>query len=80
MRSWVDEVVVIAAEAGFVVTKAEVLQVQAQSVELSDEELEGVAGGIGGAPTQLRGCRDLALELQYGVGCVRFTPNATWFD
>lgn len=40
-----DEVVAIAAEAGFVVTKAEVLQAQAQSVELSDRELEGVMGG-----------------------------------
>ncbi len=43
-----DEVVAIAAEAGFVVTKAEVLQAQAQkTVELSDEELEGVVGGRG---------------------------------
>ena len=41
-----DSAVVIAQEAGFDVTKAEWLQFQAmQKLELSDAELEGVAGG-----------------------------------
>ena len=42
-----DAVLGIAKEAGFDVSKAEWLRYQAQqTVELSDEELEGVAGGI----------------------------------
>jgi predicted ribosomally synthesized peptide with nif11-like leader len=46
-----DAVVAIAKEAGFVVTKAEVLQAQAQSVELTDRELEDVMGGGGRGET-----------------------------
>ena len=42
-----DAVLGIAKEAGFDVSKAEWLRYQAkQIIELSDEELEGVAGGI----------------------------------
>ena len=42
-----DAVLGIAKEAGFDVSKAEWLRYQAkQMIELSDEELEGVAGGI----------------------------------
>ena len=47
-----DAVLVIAKDAGFDVSKADWLRYQAQqTVELSDEELEGIAGGIvpGGA-------------------------------
>ena len=41
-----DAVLVIAKEAGFDVSKAAWLRYQAkQTLELSDEELEGVAGG-----------------------------------
>jgi len=41
-----DAVVVIAKEAGFDVSKADWLKYQARQIlELSDEELEGVAGG-----------------------------------
>ena len=41
-----DAVLVIAKEAGFDVSKADWLRYQAnQTLELSDEELEGVAGG-----------------------------------
>ena len=41
-----DAVLVIAKEAGFDVSKAAWLRYQAkQTIELSDEELEGVAGG-----------------------------------
>jgi predicted ribosomally synthesized peptide with nif11-like leader len=41
-----DAAVVIAKEAGFEVTKAEWLKYQAnKTLELTDEELEGVAGG-----------------------------------
>jgi predicted ribosomally synthesized peptide with nif11-like leader len=44
-----DAAVVIAKEAGFDVNKAELLNHQAkQTVALSDEDLEGVAGGCGG--------------------------------
>ena len=55
-----DAVLAIAKEAGFDVSKADWLRYQAQqTIELSDEELEGVSGGI------LRG-RDLTL----GAHCV----------
>ena len=41
-----DAVLVIAKEAGFDVSKADWLRYQAkQTIELSEEELEGVAGG-----------------------------------
>ena len=42
-----DAVLAIAKDAGFDISKAEWLRYQAkQIIELSDEELEGVAGGI----------------------------------
>ena len=42
-----DAVLVIAKDAGFDISKADWLRYQAkQIIELSDEELEGVAGGI----------------------------------
>ena len=45
-----DAALAIAKEAGFDVSKADWLRYQAkQTIELSDEELEGVAGGqVGG--------------------------------
>jgi len=44
-----DAAVALAKEAGFVVSKADWLRHQAkQALELSNEELEGVAGGIPG--------------------------------
>ena len=43
-----DAVLAIAKEAGFDVSKAAWLRYQAnQTLELSDEELEGIAGGMG---------------------------------
>ena len=43
-----DAAVALAKEAGFDVSKADWLKYQAkQTIELSDEELEGVAGGFG---------------------------------
>jgi len=43
-----DAAVALAKEAGFDVSKADWLKYQAkQTLELSDEELEGVAGGAG---------------------------------
>ena len=45
----VDAVVAIARTAGFVIC-AEELKKSSGSEELSDEELEGVAGGLGGWP------------------------------
>ena len=54
-----DAVLAIAKEAGFDVSKAEWLRYQAkQTIELSDEELEGVAGGVfrrAGVLLELRG-------------------------
>ena len=42
-----DAAVELAKQAGFDVTKADLLKVQAQqTVELSDEELDNVAGGM----------------------------------
>ena len=42
-----DAVLAIAKEAGFDISKADWLRYQAQqTIELSDEELEGVAGGL----------------------------------
>ena len=43
-----DAVLAIAKEAGFDISKAAWLRYQAtQPLELSDEELEGIAGGMG---------------------------------
>ena len=60
-----DAVLVIAKEAGFDVSKADWLRYQAQqTIELSDEELEGVAGGTG--------CNE-TIEMDAmnkGVGCL----------
>ena len=48
-----DAAVAIAKEAGFDVSKADYLRNQAkQTLELSDEELEGVAGGSVGEGTR----------------------------
>ena len=42
-----DAVLAIAKDAGFDISKADWLRYQAQqTIELSDEELEGVAGGL----------------------------------
>jgi predicted ribosomally synthesized peptide with nif11-like leader len=49
-----DAAVAMAKEAGFDVSKADWLKYQAkQNLELSDGELEGMAGGIGFMPTDL---------------------------
>ena len=40
-----DTVVEIAKEAGFVITAEDIQSMQSATVELSDEELEGAAGG-----------------------------------
>ena len=42
-------VVVIAKEIGFVISADEIKTAQLAPQELSDEELEGAAGGLGGA-------------------------------
>ena len=57
-----DAAVALAKEAGFDVSKADWLKYQAkQTIELSDEELEGVAGGAG--------CRDGSYQLKESTGC-----------
>ena len=40
-----DAVVEIAKEAGFAITAEDIQSMQSSTVELSDEELEGAAGG-----------------------------------
>ena len=47
-----DAVMEIAKEAGFSITAEDIQSMQSATVELSDEELEGAAGGWG------RQCRD----------------------
>ena len=59
-------VLVIAKEAGFDVSKADWLRYQAkQTIELSDEELEGVAGGIAveGAEWKPSGIPNCRIEI-----------------
>jgi len=52
-----DAAVAIAKEAGFDVSKADWLRYQAkQTLQLSDEELEGVAGGLGNNTGALSFC------------------------
>ena len=58
-----DALLVIAKDAGFDISKADWLRYQAkQTVELSDEELEGVAGGFG-------------IEMRFGIDFTRFTEG-----
>ena len=46
--------VAIAKEAGFTITMAELIRLQAQTIsELSDEELENAAGGKGSPPNTI---------------------------
>ena len=57
-----DAAVALAKEAGFDVSKADWLKYQAkQTIELSDEELEGVAGGAG--------CQQGRYALKATTGC-----------
>ena len=70
-----DAVVAIAKESGFAVTSEEVLKAQAQhSEELSDEELEVVAGGASSGnvyckpPEQTRHPRQRYSEFACGPG------------
>ena len=58
-----EAVTEIAREAGFVITLEDIQSMQSELVELSDEELEGAAGG---RATVRRACRDRG-------GCVWFT-------
>jgi predicted ribosomally synthesized peptide with nif11-like leader len=63
-----DDAVAMAKEAGFEVSKAEWLRYQAkQALELSDEELEGVAGG-----------KEVTnrLDTMGECGCPKSTNNA----
>jgi predicted ribosomally synthesized peptide with nif11-like leader len=52
-----DAVLAIAKEAGFDVSKADWLEYQAnQTLGLSDEELEGVTGGLGAEGIDINNC------------------------
>ena len=47
----VDAVIAIAKDAGFTITAGDLLKADAQAIlELNDEELEEVAGGVSGFP------------------------------
>ena len=59
-----DAAVALAKEAGFDVSKADWLKYQAkQTIELSDEELEGVAGG-----TFCVGCNFISVGESQSLG------------
>ena len=59
-----DAAVALAKEAGFDVSKADWLKYQAnQTIELSDEELEGVAGGGS------LGCDYWTIWEGFGLNC-----------
>ena len=59
-----DALLGIAKNAGFDVSKAAWLRYQAsETLELSDEELEGVSGGLG-----MLGCQMLGAKTQKQVG------------
>ncbi len=52
-----DAVLAMAKDAGFEISKAAWLRYQAnQTLELSDEELEGVSGGLGPPPSPMNAC------------------------
>ena len=60
----------IAKEAGFAITAEDIQSMQ--SVELSDEELEGAAGGIGAGVQPgrtLTGCRPRGESLACTIRC-----------
>ena len=73
-----DAAVAMAKEAGFDVSKADWLKYQAkQTLELSDEELEGVAGGTGtGMWLEMAGWHWRWLEVDTGMGLLDF--EASW--
>ena len=51
-----DAVVAIAKEAGFTITAEDIQTMQSVSVELTNAELEGVAGGATCLPVLTLGC------------------------
>jgi predicted ribosomally synthesized peptide with nif11-like leader len=55
-----DAALAIAKDAGFDISKAAWLSFQAKTTELSDEELEGVAGGQGCGWVSGQSCGSLA--------------------
>ena len=67
-----DAVLAIAKDAGFDISKADWLRYQAkQTIELSDEELEGVAAGgtQGGCPTPTPARPDVKTNTYYEGKC-----------
>ena len=62
-----DAAVAMAQEEGFDVSKADWLKYQAkQTLELSDQELEGVAGGKGSAFCKSAFCDSVHCSNQHG--------------
>ena len=63
-----DTAVAVAKEAGFDVSKADLLEYQAQqTLELSDVELGAVVGGVGGGPLNF-GDMDPSSKAVAGAG------------
>jgi predicted ribosomally synthesized peptide with nif11-like leader len=61
-----DAILAIAKDAGFEISKAAWLRYQAnQTLELSDEELEGVAGGF---PAEFPGLKPLQIRQKLNAG------------
>ena len=65
-----DAAVAMAQEAGFDVSKADWLKHQAkQTLELSDEELEGAAGGTFGPKVVSISCLAVGCGTNHGMPC-----------
>jgi len=66
-----DAAVAIAKEAGFDVSKADWLRYQARhTLELSEEELERVAGGGGECASMVKNCSSYETCKMFGLtGC-----------
>jgi predicted ribosomally synthesized peptide with nif11-like leader len=64
----IDDIIAIAKDAGFDITAADVLKSQARLVSnLSDEELEAVAGGFGKRPPMPG--QQTTGSMNFGGGC-----------
>ena len=71
-----DAAIALVKEAGFDVSKADWLKYQAkQTIELSDEELEGVSGGGGTIPILSIACHCLLLICGYSKKSTPKKPN-----
>ena len=74
----VTAVVAIAKDAGFTITAGDLLRGEAQAIlELNDDELQEVAGGLWGIPGTAG--QDLRSVMTYGRLGTRFTVGTPWW-